>query len=39
MQGISLLEPILEKTFDYSLGGYSYQERWSRTRRNYSFQE
>jgi hypothetical protein len=24
-------EPIVEK-FDYSLGGYSHRERWSRTR-------
>jgi hypothetical protein len=27
-----MLEPILEKTFDYSLRGYSHRERWSRTR-------
>jgi hypothetical protein len=30
----SMFEPILEKTFDYSLGGYSHRERWSRTRQN-----
>jgi hypothetical protein len=30
----SLFEPILEISFfDYSLGGYSYRERWARTKR------
>jgi hypothetical protein len=28
----SILEPILEKTFNYSLGGYSHREHWSCTR-------
>jgi hypothetical protein len=30
----NVFEPILEISFfDYSLGGYSYRERWARTRR------
>jgi hypothetical protein len=28
----SILEPILEKTFNYSLGGYFHWEHWSCTR-------
>jgi hypothetical protein len=28
----SMFEPILEKTFDYSLGGYYHREHWSCTR-------
>jgi hypothetical protein len=36
MQGKSLLEPILKK-IDYSLGGYSHRERWSRTRQKFQF--
>jgi hypothetical protein len=39
MKGKSLLEPILETLFDHSLAGYYHRERWSRTRRNFSFQE
>jgi hypothetical protein len=35
----SLLEPILETIFDYSLRGYYHRERCSRTQRNFSFQE
>jgi hypothetical protein len=34
----SILEPIPEKTFEYSLGGYTHRERWARTRRNFIFQ-
>jgi hypothetical protein len=28
----NIFEPILKKTFDYSLGGYSHREHWSSTR-------